>query len=183
MSVRLQVASTAAADRALVWEELVDWVGQRRWIPLTTVRVTSTHERGLGVRVAALSGFWLGKVPIGLLDRFVVTGWTTPGDVAAGVVPPGDTAEGGHGGVVPPGEAAAELEVLHLGPYFTGVGVFRLTEADSEEGPATRIECSEVFDVVGGPLPTRLAQLALPLMRRMFAHSLKSLGALAARAG
>ena len=39
----------------------------------------------------------------GLLDRFIVTGWSPPAD---------DT---------------AELEILHLGPYFTGEGVFRLT--------------------------------------------------------
>ena len=42
-------------------------------------------------------------LPVGLLDRFVVTGWS------------------------PPAGGEAELEVLHLGPYFTGEGVFHLT--------------------------------------------------------
>ena len=49
---------------------------------------------GIGVRADALSGFWLGRVPIGLLDRFVVTDWT------------------------PPGDDPGRLEVLHLGPVL-----------------------------------------------------------------
>ncbi len=64
--------------------------------------VVTDHDEGLGVRAEALSGFWLGGLPVGLLDRFVVTGWT------------------------PPDDGSAELEVLHLGPYFTGEGVFAL---------------------------------------------------------
>ena len=79
MSVRLQVTGHAPAPVSTVWSELIDWEGQRRWIPFTTVRVTSPSRVGLGVRAEALSGFWLGPVPVGLLDRFVVTGWTPPG--------------------------------------------------------------------------------------------------------
>ncbi len=105
VSVRLEVSAEIAAPIDRVWDELVDWPGQSRWIPFTTVRITTPHEAGLGVRASALSGFWLGRLPVGLLDRFVVTGWTPPRARTA---------------------AAAELEVLHLGPYFTGVGVFRL---------------------------------------------------------
>src|SRR5918997_893618 len=107
MSVRLEVAAEVAAPITRVWEELVDWRGQSRWIPLTTVRITSDHEAGLGVRAKALSGFWLGPLPLGLLDRFVVTSW----------MPPSSGADG---------QPRAELEVRHLGPYFTGVGAFRL---------------------------------------------------------
>ena len=100
MSVRLEVSTEIAAPIDLVWTVLADWEGQSRWIPLTTVRVLTPHREGLGVRAAALSGFWLGSLPIGLLDRFIVTGWSPP--------------NGHH----------AELEILHLGPYFTGEGVF-----------------------------------------------------------
>ncbi len=151
MSTRLEVAGEARAGLDRVWDELVDWHGQARWIPLTTLRVLSPHRTGLGVRVAALSGFWLGRLPLGLLDRFVVTGWS------------------------PPADGEAELEVLHLGPYFTGEGVFHLS-GDAEH---TRVRAVEVFTVPGGPLPNRLARLALPVMRLGFAASLRQLAAVA----
>ena len=93
MSVRLEVSTEIAAPIDRVWNVLADWEGQSRWIPLTTVRVLTAHREGLGVRAAALSGFWLGSLPIGLLDRFIVTGWSPPdgnhaeaGDPAPGSV-------------------------------------------------------------------------------------------------
>lgn len=144
MSVRLEVAREIAASPERVWTELVDWPGQARWIPLTRVRVMGDRVEGTGVRVEALSGFRLNGVPLGLLDRFVVTGWT------------------------PPGTEAGELAVLHLGPYFTGEGSFRL-----EPNPGgTRMVCTELFSLpVGGPVD-QLVKTALPLMRRGFALSL-----------
>ena len=121
MSVRLEVSTEIAAPVDLVWNVLADWEGQSRWIPLTTVRVLTAHREGLGVRAAALSGFWLGPLPIGLLDRFIVTGWSPP--------------NGHH----------AELEILHLGPYFTGEGVFTLRG----HAGGTTVECTELFTVPG----------------------------------
>ena len=115
-----------------VWDVLIDWTGQSRWIPLTTVRVITDHEVGVGVRAEALSGVRLGRIPLGLLDRFIVTGWS------------------------PPTADTAELEILHLGPYFTGDGVFRLIGHDG----LTTVSCTEVFSIPGGrPLewPARLA--------------------------
>ena len=50
----------------------------------------------------------------------------------------------------------AELEILHLGPYFTGEGVFRLRGDDGK----TTVSCTEVFSIPGGRLvewPARLA--------------------------
>jgi uncharacterized protein YndB with AHSA1/START domain len=52
VSVVLRVAETIAAPPDRVWPVLVDWVGQRRWIPLTTVRVLSDHDTGLGWTVS-----------------------------------------------------------------------------------------------------------------------------------
>ncbi len=156
MSVRLEVTGHAAAPVSAVWSALINWEGQRRWIPLTTVRVTSNSRTGLGVRAEALSGLWLGPVPVGLLDRFVVTGWTPPGSGQS---------------------AAAELEILHLGPYFTGPGVFRLEPAGDG---GTTILCRELFELPGGSLTERLARLALPLMRVGFRRSLAKLAALCA---
>jgi hypothetical protein len=143
------VDTSATLDRA--WEVLVDWVGQARWVPLTTLQVRSEHDAGLGVRIAALSGFWLGRLPVGLLDNFVVTGWR------------------------PPSDGQAELEVLHLGPYFTGEGVFGLTAVAG----GTQVRCVELFTVPGGRLTNAVVPLALPLMRAGFGASLRAFAAVA----
>jgi hypothetical protein len=150
VSVRVEATASASASPDAVWAVLTDWAGQRRWIPFTTVTV-SGRSVGLGVRAEALTGFRLGAVPVGLLDRFVVTGWT------------------------PPGETPAELEVLHVGPYFTGVGVFRV-ESNSD---GARVECVEVFDLPGGTPVEALAKAAVPLMRGVLTRTLARLAALA----
>lgn len=150
MSTRLVAGTEVDAGLERVWAVLVDWPGQSRWIPLTTVTVQSAHDAGLGVRVVALSGFGLGRRAVGLLDRFVVTGWSPP--------------EGG----------SAELEVLHLGPWFTGEGVFHLSDA----GGRTRVSCTELITVPGGPLADPLVRLALPLLRWGFQQSLRRLAGL-----
>jgi len=147
VSVRLEVSREVGAPVAAVWELLVDWTGQSRWIPLTTVKVTDERSRGLGVRAEALSGVRLGRIPLGLLDRFIVTGWS------------------------PPDDARAELEVLHLGPYFTGEGVFRLTGRNGR----TTVSCTEIFSLPGGRAVEWLARLALPVLRVGFAKSLHKL--------
>lgn len=157
MSVRLEVATEVAAPIDRVWDELIDWAGQSRWIPLTTVDITTPHDTGLGVRAAALSGFRLGRLPVGLLDRFVVVGWTPP------------TAEGG--------DRRAELEVLHLGPYFTGPGVFSL----SHHGEGTRVSAVELFDLPGGRLLEPPVRLLLPAMRAGFMVSLRRFAAVCER--
>jgi len=148
VSVRLQVSTDVDCDPGTAWTELTDWAGQARWIPLTTVSIVSDSVEGLGVRAEALSGWWLGRVPLGLLDRFVVTGWQAP--------------EPGRPG---------ELEVLHLGPYFTGEGAFRVEAV----GDRTRITATEVFSLPGGRPVEALARLALPVMRAGFQSSLRSL--------
>ena len=141
--MRLEVSSDVSAPVAAVWDVLVDWAGQSRWIPLTTVRTTHDRSVGVGVRAEALSGVWLGRIPLGLLDRFIVTGWSPP----------------------------AELEVLHLGPYFTGEGVFRLTDHDGK----TTVSCTELFSIPGGRAVEWLARLALPMLRAGFGSSLRAL--------
>ncbi len=154
MSVRLEAATEVAAPVTRVWDELIDWRGQARWIPLTTIRIVSDGDAGLGVRGAALSGFWLGPLPLGLLDRFVVTGWTpaTPG---------------------PDGQPLAELEIRHLGPYFTGFGIFRLRGHET----GTSVRCVEVFDLPAARLLNPVARLLLPVLRRGFGISLKRFAA------
>lgn len=160
MSVRLEVSHTISAPAARIWAELTDWVGQERWVPFTTVQVTTEQEQGLGVKATALSGFWLGRLPIGLLDRFVVTVWNPPGDIEGGIRTP------------------AELEVLHLGPYFTGVGIFRLQPLSPE---VTTVTAIEIFDLPLGGVTEPLASLARPIMAKGFQLSLKRLDTVSTR--
>ena len=171
MSVRLAVETQIQAPVGRVWDELVDWAGQSRWIPFTTLRISTPHDAGLGVRATALSGFWLGRLPVGLLDRFVVTGWTPPAAT-------GDGAESTAGGDDPPrtprrSTGWAELEVLHLGPYFTGVGVFALEGTDA----STTVSCVELFDLPGGGLLDAPGRLLLPVLRTGFRLSLRRFAA------
>lgn len=162
MSIRLEVSAETDASVATVWEVLIDWTGQSRWIPFTTVRVITDRKVGVGVRAEALSGIWLGHIPLGLLDRFIVTGWSPPttDTATADTAPTADT---------------AELEILHLGPYFTGEGVFRLRGHHGK----TTVSCTEVFSIPGGRLVEWPARLALPALRAGLARSLRALSALA----
>jgi hypothetical protein len=155
VSIRLEVSREIDAPVSAAWDVLIDWTGQSRWIPLTTVRVITDRQVGLGVRAEVLSGVWLGRIPLGLLDRFVVTGWS------------------------PPVADTAELEVLHLGPYFTGEGVFRLLGHDGN----TAVSCTEVFSIPGGRPVERLARLAVPALRLGLARSLRALGAIVEEQG
>lgn len=170
MTLELRVSVDAEADPTTVWNVLTDWAGQSRWIPMTTVAVVGDHDSGLGVRASALSGFHVGKLPIGLLDRFVVTGWRPPDD-----------------------SATAELEVLHLGPFFTGVGVFRVAPVDDHQAEAqlgqgrqtagrVRITATELFSLPGGAPVEAAARWALPVMRAGFLSSLRSLQKIVERA-
>jgi hypothetical protein len=143
----LQVESQVAAEPVHVWRILIDWAGQSRWIPFTTVDIISDHDQGIGVRAVALSGFRLGGIPVGLLDNFVVTGW----------------------------KPAKELEVLHLGPYFTGEGAFRLEPHDG----GTRVTATEVFFLRGGRPVEAIVGLGMPLMLAGFRRSLRGLAAIA----
>jgi hypothetical protein len=151
VSIRLEVSAVVEASVDAAWEVLTDWAGQSRWIPLTTVKVTNDRSVGLGARVEALSGVRIGRIPVGLLDRFIVTGWS------------------------PPTDGTAELEILHLGPYFTGEGDFRLTGHDGK----STVSCTEVFSLPGGRAVEWLGRLALPVMRAGFARSLRAFGAIA----
>jgi Polyketide cyclase / dehydrase and lipid transport len=155
VSIRLEVWAEIDAPVAAVWDVLIDWTGQSRWIPLTTVRVITDRQVGVGVRAEVLSGVWLGRIPLGLLDRFIVTGWS------------------------PPVADAAELEILHLGPYFTGEGAFQLVG----HAGGTTVTCTEVFSVPGGRPAELLARLTVPALRLGLARSLRALGAIVEERG
>lgn len=148
MTLRLTATASVAADPDRVWRELTDWAGQRRWIPFTTVDVPGPAT-GVGVRAEALSGVRVGPVPVGLLDRFVVTDWA------------------------PPADGTARLEILHLGPWFTGPGAFTLTATPL----GTRVDCVELVDLPGGRVTELPVRLVVPLLSRGFVVSLRGLAA------
>ena len=66
------------------------------------------------------------------------------------------------------------MEILHLGPYFTGEGAFRLIGHDGK----TIVSCTEVFTPGGRPVEW-VVRLALPALRAGLARSLRALGAIA----
>ena len=72
---------------------------------------------------------------------------------------------------------AGELAVLHLGPYFTGEGSFKVLS----DPVGARLVCTEVFSVPGGAPVERVLRLALPVMRRGFAASLDDFAAIVER--
>ena len=57
-----------------VWERITDWPAHGRWIPLTTVRVTSDRPDGVGATFVGRSGF--GR--IGFDDPMEIVEWTPP---------------------------------------------------------------------------------------------------------
>ena len=65
-----------------VWERITDWPAHGRWIPLTSVRVTSPRSDGIGVTFAARTG--LGA--IGFDDPMEVVEWSPPIDGRPGYV-------------------------------------------------------------------------------------------------
>ena len=54
--VRVEERVTVAAPPQRVWEAVVDWEGQSRWMLLTTVRREAGPARGVGERLVAVTG-------------------------------------------------------------------------------------------------------------------------------
>ncbi|WP_152360372.1 SRPBCC family protein [Microlunatus speluncae] len=164
MPLLLTASVTVKVPVATAWRAVIDWPGQSRWIPFTTVTAVPSPERpdtdeGIGVRVEALSGIRLGPLRIGLLDRFVVTGWTAPSE---------------HG---PDGTGPHEVEVLHLGPGFTGVGTIRVLSAAG----GSIIAVTESFLPPGGAPAAIIVRPLLPVLRAGLTFSLRRLAALLER--
>ena len=156
MPLLLTASVTAKVPASVAWRAVVDWPGQSRWIPFTTVEVRSPGDsgpagEGIGVRVEAWSGIRVGPLRLGLLDRFVVTGWTAPG---------GESDD-------------AEVEVLHLGPGFTGVGTIRVVSVAA----GSMIAVTESFLPPGGAPAAVFVRPLLPVLRAGLGFSLRRLAA------
>ncbi len=149
MSVTLRGSVMVPAPIRQTWDAMIDWVGQERWIPMTTMTVRGDRQRGIGTRIHAFHGMKVGKAPLGLIDNFVVTGWTEP----------------------------STIEVTHLGPYFTGIGLFDLAYRGEDR---TWFNVTEIFDLPVAPVLETGAKLVLPVLRAGLQHSLETFAALVA---
>lgn len=56
-----------------VWAAAVDWRGQDRWVPMTTVRAGKQSGIAVGGEIAAYTGVG----PVGFLDTMTITRWDT----------------------------------------------------------------------------------------------------------
>ena len=99
-TVRREVAAPAEN----VWSRLVDWPAHGRWVPLTTVRVTSAGPGGVGQTFVGRTGIG----PVGFDDPMTVSVWQPPADGREGRCTVRKT-----GRVV---LGAADLTVRPLGP-------------------------------------------------------------------
>jgi uncharacterized protein YndB with AHSA1/START domain len=71
---RFSASIDVAAPVERVWERMTDWPAHARWIPLTTVRVTSARSDGVGATFVARTGVGM----IGFDDPMEVVEWTPP---------------------------------------------------------------------------------------------------------
>ena len=73
-TVHLVVPVEVDAPAQRVWDAIVDWEAQGRWILGTRVRATRGPGRAVGDRVTAVTG--VGR--FGVADEFEITGWDPP---------------------------------------------------------------------------------------------------------
>lgn len=71
---RIVYAVDIAAPANVVFDAVVDWRGQDRWIPLTTVRAGRNAGIAVGGEVAAYTGIGA----LGFLDTMTITRWDVP---------------------------------------------------------------------------------------------------------
>jgi hypothetical protein len=148
VSLKFNGSAMVPAAPSDVWPDLVDWVGQSRWIPATTIRVIHERVEGLGSRIRAEHGLRLGQRLVGLTNEMVVTGWEPP----------------------------YELEVAHLGPWFTGVGVFTI----ESRGLRSWLSIRERIEVPGGKAAETAVLAIRPLLQRQLSTSLRRFASLVA---
>jgi len=79
---RFAASIDVAAPVERVWERMTDWPAHARWIPLTSVRVTSARSDGVGATFVAHSGVGM----IGFDDPMEVVEWSPPADGLPGYV-------------------------------------------------------------------------------------------------
>lgn len=69
------------APPQVVWDRLTDWPSHTRWVPLTTVRVTTPLATGVGARFVGRTSLAAVRLDrLGFDDPMEVTGWLPPAD-------------------------------------------------------------------------------------------------------
>lgn len=150
---RIEVTTHIEADPDRVWEVLVDWEGQPRWMrDAHSVRVLSPHREGVDVvvrcRTDIIGGLRGAQRRGGSLlvvdDDMVTTEWERP----------------------------RVIGIRHLGRLIRGVGAFELKP--TSEG--THFTWWEEIDAPLGPIGEALATVVVvPVVRRVFRASLAGL--------
>jgi Polyketide cyclase / dehydrase and lipid transport len=69
------IRRTLAVPAERLWLTVTDWAAHARWVPATTVRVTTPDPPGVGTQFIARTG--LG--PLAMVDVMRVTRWQPPG--------------------------------------------------------------------------------------------------------
>lgn len=150
---RIEATTHIEAEPQHVWDILVDWEGQSRWMrDAHSVTVLSPHREGVDVtlrcRTDIVGGLRGARRPGGSLllvtDDMVITEWEEPRIIG----------------------------IRHLGRLIRGVGAFEL--APTADG--THFTWWEEIDAPLGPLGEAVTTVAVvPMVRRVFRASLAGL--------
>lgn len=104
-SVHVECTVEVKASQQSVWNAMVDWEAQGRWMLGTDVIVPAEAAReGVGARIEAFTGVLPKKRWIGFLDTMTVTAWQPP----------------------------HSCDVLHTGRIVRGTGRFELVPMTSD---------------------------------------------------
>lgn len=79
---RFTASIDVRAPVSQVWERITDWPAHARWVPLTTIRLTTDRPDGVGAGFVARTG--IGSVCFD--DPMEVMEWTPPADGRPGYV-------------------------------------------------------------------------------------------------
>ncbi|MEU4564625.1 SRPBCC family protein [Actinoplanes sp. NPDC023936] len=131
---RFTVVRDVRAPATAAWRVLVDWPRHGGWVPLTTVRTTTSRPDGVGAAFVARTGVG----PLGFDDPMTVVAWETP--------------EGDE-----PGDRPGRCEVAKSGRVVHGGAVFTVTPL-----PGRRCRVAWTEDVTVSP--RRLTRYAEPLV-------------------
>ncbi|MGL4173527.1 MAG: SRPBCC family protein [Actinomycetota bacterium] len=136
------------APAGVVWRALTDWPAHGRWVPGTTVRITSPHAGGVGATFVARTGIG----PLGFDDSMTITEWQEPSPEKSGRCVVVKTGRVVHGG--------AEFEVVDHGSLSTVrwtervevVALRRLPGAAAVSRAATRLVFGRVIRLLATEL-------------------------------
>lgn len=143
-----------AAPLQAVWDRLTDWPSHGRWVPLTTVRVTTPLSTGVGARFCGRTSLApAGLDRLGFDDPMEVTGWLPPADGLPG-----------------------RCEIRKLGRVVRGTAAFDVVAMPDVSGrPSTRVLWEGDLDLPPRPLTRLLAPLVSLAGRVAYGAALRAM--------